>query len=250
MNEVERILSDARTVAARMPDCVRFRVAGARRPAARIGHQVAERARRATLGRARTMYGPDGIPAALSGHDMEGAARVTEHRHAFWLPEDADGDGRIDHLTVYAKAMDGTGLAALLAADIAIHSRGEHWRAVSDWIGRHDAPDVPTSLLETAVEWVSIAPYYRPWHAKRGFSQDDMIRRECAARGLPPVAEVELVGHGAAPPRWRWRESAPKGSGRGTAWRLVFTAPVRGPLAFGYGCHFGLGLFAPEQRDA
>ncbi len=234
----------------RMPNCVRFRLTGARLPAAPAGHQVAERARRATLGRARMMYGSGGIPAALSGHDAAGAAPIRDHRHAFWLPEDADGDGRIDHLTVYAAAMDGTALAALLAANIAIHSRNERWRAASEWIGRHDQPDVPTSLLRTAVAWVSLSPYYRPWHAKRGFSQDDMIRRECAARGLPPVTEVELTGHGAAPPRWRWRESEPKGSGRGTSWRLVFAGPVRGPLAFGYGCHFGLGLFAPEQRDA
>ena len=234
----------------RMPNCVRFRLTGARLPAAPTGHQVAERARRATLGRARMMYGPCGIPAALSGHDVEGAAPIRDHRHAFWLPEDADGDGRVDHLTVYAAAMDGTALAALLAADIGIQSSTERWRAASEWIGRHDAPDVPTSLLATAVEWVSIAPYYRPWHAKRGFSQDDMIRRECAARGLPPVTNVELIGHGAPAPRWRWRDSEPKGSGRGTAWRLAFAAPVRGPLAFGYGCHFGLGLFAPEDRDA
>ena len=236
--------------AARMPDCVRFRLTGDRLPIARLGHQVAERARRAALGRARMMYGPGGIPAALSGHGAQAGAPAMEHRHAFWLPEDADGDGRIDHLTVHARAMDGTALAALLAADIAVHSRREYWRAASDWIGRHDESDIPTALLEVAVEWVSIAPYYRPWHAKPGFSQDDMIRRECAARGLPPVTEVELIGSGAAPPRWRWRESAPKGSGRGTAWRLVFAAPVRGPLAFGYGCHFGLGLFAPESGDA
>ena len=54
------------------------------------------------------------------------ATPVTEHRHAFWLPEDADGAGPIDLLTVYAQAMDGTALAAPLAADMAIHSRSEH----------------------------------------------------------------------------------------------------------------------------
>ena len=233
-----------------MPDCVRFRLTGARLPDARIGHQVAERARRATLGRARLMYGSDGIPTALSGHDLMADAPAREHRHAFWLPEDTDGDGRIDHVTVHARAMNGLALAALLAADIAIYSRRENWRANWNWIGRQDDDDVPTPLLDTALVWVSVAPYYRPWHAKRGFSQDQMIRRECAARGLPPLAEVDLLASGAPPPRWRWRHSAPTGNARGTAWRLLFDAPVRGPLALGYSCHFGLGLFSPAYGDA
>ena len=234
----------------RMPDSVRFRLTGDRLPDARIGHQVAERARRATLGRARLLYGSDGIPGALSGHDVVARAPATEHRHAFWLPEDADGDGRVDHFTVHASAMSGAALAALLAADIAIFSQRERWRAGWHWIGRHDDDTVPTPLLDTAFSWVSVAPYYRPWHAKRGFSQDDMIRRECAARGLPPLVEVELIASGAPPPRWRWRDSAPTGNARGTAWRLLFDAPVRGPLALGYSCHFGLGLFASAQDDA
>ncbi len=63
----------------------------------------------------------------MSGHDAERAAPVTEHRHAFWLPEDAASDGPVDHLTVYAQAMDGTARAAPLAADMAIHSRSQHW---------------------------------------------------------------------------------------------------------------------------
>jgi len=31
---------------------------------------------------------------------------------------------------------------------------------------------------------------------------------------------------------------------RGFAVRLLFDDPVPGPIALGYGCHFGLGLFA------
>ena len=226
-----------------IPDSVRFRLAGEVVPPFRLAHQVAERARRATLGRARSLYGADGVPVCLSGHT--GGIRATAHRHAFWLPEDADGDGRIDHLTVHAPALDAAALAALLAADIAIHSRRERWRGHWHWIGRHDDPEAPSALFALAAEWLTITPYYQPWHAKRGFAQDDMIRRECAARGLPPLLAVDLIGSGAELPRWRWRESAPPASARGTAWRLVFAAPVRGPLALGYGCHFGLGQFGP-----
>jgi len=29
-------------------------------------------------------------------------------------------------------------------------------------------------------------------------------------------------------------------------WRLTFDKPVPGPLALGFGCHYGLGIFKPE----
>ena len=187
---------------------------------------------------------------ALSGHDTGGPGRG--HRHAFWLPEDADGDGRLDHLTVHVPAMDGEALAALLAADIAVRSRTESWRAQWHWIGRSGDADAPGELLGSAVTWTSLTPYVGPWHEKPRFQPRDMLRRECRARGLPsPVAIDPVCGHSLTDPiprwKWRWRRSEPPGSGKGTRWRLAFGAPVRGPLAFGYGCHFGLGLFAAER---
>ena len=231
----------------RIPDTVRLRLTGSRLPPLRQSSEVAERARRAALGRARLLYGADGVPPALSGHDAEGPGRA--HRHAFWLPEDADGDGMIDHLTVYAPAMDGVSLAALLAADIGIRSRRESWRAAWHWIGSSADSDAPGPLLGMAAAWVPLTPYVGPWHEKPRFSHADMIRRECRERGLPPLLAVEAAGDGAdrhATPRWRWRRSTPPGDGKGTLWRLVFDAPATGPLALGYGCHFGLGLFRPE----
>ena len=34
-----------------------------------------------------------------------------------------------------------------------------------------------------------------------------------------------------------------------TQWRIAFGTPVREPLALGYGCHFGLGLFGAVRND-
>lgn len=34
----------------------------------------------------------------------------------------------------------------------------------------------------------------------------------------------------------------------GGFWRLTFPQPVQGPLALGFACHFGLGLFVPARE--
>ena len=117
-------------------------------------------------------------------------------------------------------------------------------------------PGVPGArgrLFGSAHTWTSITPYVGPWHQKPRLPQPDMLRRECGLRGLPPLAEVVPLDGGARirpEVRWRWRGSTPPGPGTGALWRLVFDAPVGGPLALGYGCHFGLGLFGREQADA
>ena len=36
-----------------------------------------------------------------------------------------------------------------------------------------------------------------------------------------------------------------RGSGSGNAFTITFPEPISGPLALGYGSHFGLGLFMP-----
>ena len=234
-----------------MTDTLRFAVAGPRPPPIERAPEVAERARRATLGQARRLFGPDRIPAVLSGHGPDGPHRG--HRHAFWLPEDDDDDGLVDHLTVHVPGMDDAALASLFTVDIALGSREESWRAERGWSGRSADPDVPGRLLGSARAWTSLTPYVGPWHEKPRLTQPDMLRRECALRGLPPPAEITPAGTGGPVRpvlRWRWRGSTPPGPGTGARWRLVFGEPVRGPLALGYGCHFGLGVFGRERDGA
>ena len=234
-----------------MTDTIRFLVGGPRPPPLDRVPEVAERARRAALGQARRLFGPDHIPAMLSGHGPDGPNRG--HRHAFWLPEDEDGDGLVDHLTVHVPGMDDATLAALLTVDVAVTSREESWRAERQWAGGRADPDAPGRLFGSALAWTSLTPYVGPWHEKPRLKQPDMLRRECALRDLP--SPVEIVPAGAGPgirpnPHWRWRGSTPPGPGTGGLWRLVFDAPVPGPLALGYGCHFGLGLFGRERDGA
>ncbi|QOJ00746.1 MAG: type I-U CRISPR-associated protein Cas5/Cas6 [Phycisphaeraceae bacterium] len=65
---------------------------------------VAEAARRALMsihGRLTADNGHRGRSDVLSGKDADGSP-LNGHRHAYYLPADEDGDGRLDHLTVFA----------------------------------------------------------------------------------------------------------------------------------------------------
>jgi len=85
-----------------------------------------------------------------------------------------------------------------------------------------------------------------PWHTKRNFGREEQIRRECHARGLPPIDTIEPLPHVDVGGRsitplafYRFRSHR-----RGVSLRITFTETIEGPLALGFGCHFGLGLFA------
>lgn len=76
-----------------------------------------------------------------------------------------------------------------------------------------------------------------------------------AESGLPSPEKVEEVLE--IPIRSRrlcpleFQTERQHGGGRrahqpGKAFRITFTEAVRGPLSFGYGAHFGLGLFVPS----
>src|SRR5690606_12463218 len=76
---------------------------------------VGEVARRAELEQFGALGG-DSSPV-LAGHLGDGKA-LWQHQHAFYLPEDRDGDGRVDHLLIYAPAgFNPTELAALMRVE-------------------------------------------------------------------------------------------------------------------------------------
>lgn len=226
---------------------------------------------------AQSQYGKltgGGSSPVLSGR--MGREPMRGHGHAFYLPSDADGDGRLDHLTVYAPM----GLGPVEVEALA--------RLRRLWTGA-DRPELRLALLgfytrdelaqadawsRPATTWVSITPYVLTRHPKltrdgrprlddRGEQLDgpeDQVRREWALRAgsdssLPPLLAVERIGAADLPAagrslRWlefrRWRS---RGGGRtagiACGLRLTFASPVAGPLALGYGCHYGLGQFRP-----
>lgn len=142
---------------------------------------IAELARRALMG----IYGrmnvqPDagkGRSPTFSGKDAGGNKRLSPHSHAFYLPTDEDGDGRLDHLTVVAeegfgpgelKALDRLTLLSGAGRDAASHPL----RSLLMGLGPRDA--FSDGLLAKSAVWVSATPFIAPRHPKRnGQARDD-----------------------------------------------------------------------------
>lgn len=206
--------------------------------------RVGETLRMALMGRARRLFG-DAIPASLSGHDLPDGNR---HGHAFFLPE-GNTEGRIDHLLVHAPDGFDAQARAALAELKSIHtSEGAEWRLMLEGLGELESFPSSQSLRQSTV-WLSASPYLHPWHNKKGFGVSEQIARECRLRGLPEPAVVELMPD--AKPRaldfrrFRSRRGLRQPDRQGCFLKLTFDAPVCGPMALGFGCHFGLGLFTP-----
>jgi len=133
---------------------------------------------------------------------------------------------------------------------------GGEWRLVLENVGGTEAGGI---LMQKGAAWQSITPYLHPWHIKKRFTVEDQIRRECRERRLPePVAveafaEVHIGQNRKRRPihfgRFRSRRGLSQPDRLGSFWRLTFPEPVDGPLALGFGCHFGLGLFKPSFQE-
>lgn len=238
-----------------LPTMARFVLAGRDRPPVEDTALVTERFRQAAL----AMWGhrPGPVPPTLSGHDAAGRPLADPaHSHAFWLAEDADGDGHIDHLVAYARH----GLPAPVRAALDRLTRlwledGREWRVAREGFGGPgDFPDC--RLSRRGRRWVSLTPWYAPWHAKPRFDAEAMIRKELVLRGIVRADQADAVrvesidalavpapGHTVA----RFRRRRTRFGPPGRSLRITLPVALTGPLALGADCHFGLGLFGLED---
>lgn len=185
------------------------------------------------------------------------------HTHAFWLPEDEDGDGLVDHVLLFAE----TGLPANLLPALAtggkvyLDQRSE-WQLAPEWMGRRGVG----GLFGPARLWVTQAPYVTPFRAslakgtdRAGSEPGEQLRQELAMRKhpIPPPkpthVEFESVELSAIATRRLAARKGPRADlvapPRASAHMvsIEFPEPVWGPLALGFGAHFGLGLFVPAE---
>jgi CRISPR-associated protein Csb2 len=182
------------------------------------------------------------------------------HTHAFWLPEDADGDGLLDHVLLFAEYGLPPALLPVLAEPGAVWlGRLGRWALSPDWMGRRAAG----ALFGPARRWQAASAYVTSrWQTRKpgagirdGRAPEEQLRQDIVSRGLPPPEEIAwppgipcaggligprgfTVAAGKRRPPGDWSLGFPT---------LTFAAPVWGPLAFGFGAHFGLGLLAPAD---
>ncbi|MGE3277885.1 MAG: type I-U CRISPR-associated protein Csb2 [Vicinamibacterales bacterium] len=230
-------------------DTVQYVMAGKPLPRAEDTLRIGELLRQAVMSRVRHELGETAIPPALSGHDLPQGNR---HQHAFYLPWDSDGDGRLDRLLVHVPGGLAPSMARTLGSLRRLWSRdGNEWPLALEGIGN---TAVASPLTASASVWQSVTPYLHPWHLKRRFTLEDQVRREFRERGLPEPTRLERlatvrVGHQVRRPidfaRFREKRGLQQPDRQGSFWRVTFGETVAGPLALGFGCHFGLGLFRP-----
>lgn len=213
--------------------------------------RVGECFRRAVMSLAGTILGDNKIPPVFSGHDLPLNNR---HDHAFYLPDDSNNNGYIDNLTVYVPGgMNQDHHRVLVRLTRLWDSDGGKWRLVLRKMGGI-AEFRMSPLFGNTTVWISGTPYLHPWHAKKKFTVEDQIQRECNERGLPEITDLERLasvrvnGRDLRPDHFhclRKKRDLVQPDTHGSFWKIEFAEPVQGPLALGFACHFGLGLFIP-----
>ena len=192
---------------------------------------------------------------------------LTGENHAYYLPLDRDGDGRIDTVDVYLpRAFSHEEYRALASVSrlYAPAFRLDAQNILVTFMG--DAP------IGESRRWRSATPFVLPRFEKlRGTADDrrvidspaDQIRRELSHRELVDVeieverganARILLRGgrtvFAGSYRRLRRRDAATNGPPReAVTATLEFDREVRGPIAIGRYAHFGLGQFVPVEDE-
>lgn len=238
------------------PTVARYAIRSAVLPSMRDALAIGERLRASAMSQSRRISGD--ARTVFSGHG-DGAS---DHRHAMYLSSSDDptnsSRGVIDHLTIAARAgFESEDIVALQALR-RLWGRGGHDLELI-LVGVGKAADFGGMALPRAPAlaasrvWESATPFVPVRFPKvvRGISTDTIeqqLRRGCEQLlGESPVA-ITPFGDRSLWARFRRRRK--DGGGRrgpdlALGARLTFEHPVRGPIALGYGAHFGLGLFVP-----
>jgi CRISPR-associated protein Csb2 len=285
-----------------------FELTDSERPSVVSSLPFAEQVRRALIrNRTDTMHSE-----AITGKMVNGTP-LLGHEHAHYFATDEDGDGRLDHVTIYCpRGFDEADLEALgglrtiyrqgnrpevrmvllelSAKGKGVRAKSEGQRAKDEGQSGKDeeagrdarctirgndlaelnieagrdacAPSGAPGgapMFASSRRWRSVTPFslprfpYRADHKPRpSEAAEAQLIRELRSRGLPePIAIKRIEGYQVSGrPLVRWLEFHTRRfngtEGKGLAgFEIEFAESVAGPLALGFGCHFGLGLFMP-----
>lgn len=231
----------------------RWRLAGGTLPRIQETIEVGALTRRALMSQGRKFFGAENVPEVLSGH---GFVERNRHEHLFCLPEDADGDGRIDHIIAFCRGgFDNRTLRCLAALEHLWAGAWGEWEVLEHWIAKPG--ETLGTLTGLSRQWLSVTPFFPPRHLKRKYDEAAQIRWQCFQMGLPEPLEITQADNDTtstriSPSNFRMLRSGQENMPpvrTGGYWRLDFAGPVPGPIALGYGCHFGLGAFRPLRYE-
>jgi len=212
-----------------------------------------------------------GRAAVFTGLDENGKPR-TDHQHAHISCEANGPRDAVTHLTIWAPmGFDEAACLALRRMNKVWGHGGHDIRLVLHGIGQPDEfADCP--LFGSARVWRSLTPFVSTRHAKtfrdgrpkldaNGWQEGSVghdLLRLLALHPNGAGAAVKQLAEGEAPYRFGERRlrslqfqtirhggNGSCGSRSGAAFAITFPSPRNGPLALGYGAHFGLGLFVP-----
>ena len=262
-----------------LPTVARFLLAGRPRPRVEDTIKIGELMRLAALSQFGWRFDDATgrkIPKApwqISGRGNDGRPlKAPSHVHAFWLPEDADSDGLIDHVSVYiAGGIDANVRAKLdhitrlwlppkqREEDTELEDASAmEWRLALEGFAKPEDFAESARILRSSCKWQSVTPFLAAGRLKAAGYVGE-IRRLMKHRGLDtrfgfstadvsitPLSEILVGGtkrHVLHFHRFRSRGHEVQHDTAGALLEIVFPKPVEGPLALGYGSHFGLGLF-------
>lgn len=210
-------------------------------------------------------------PGSISGRGDDGEPlRDPAHRHAFWLPEDADSDGWIDHVSVFIGGGIDSEVRVKLDRitrlwmeprhrldDDDVSGSGE-WRLALEGFGTPADFAGSAPIFGRSTRWRSTTPFLAAGHLKAaGYAGEfrRLVRRmgidrrfgfDAAEIDVSTLQQISMGGSNRRAThfrRFRSRGGEQQHDTVGALLEVVFPVSVTGPLAVGFGSHFGLGLF-------
>jgi CRISPR-associated protein Csb2 len=208
-----------------------------------------------------------------NGHPIFTGAGSKDHQHAHIFCESIDDpNAHITHVSIYSpEGFDDNAVEALRRIQWTWGFKGHDLRTVLHGIGQPS--EFRSPLFDTSKVWRSVTPFVSTRHAKtyrdgrpkldesgwqEGSSAHDLLRllalnpKWQGAKIRRQISEREQPFHfGSRKLRSlqfqtiRIGGKGSRGHDSGAAFIIEFPEPVSGPIAVGYGAHFGLGLFVP-----
>lgn len=238
----------------RRPRLALYAVFGPVKPMMTEALTVAETTRAALQDHYGRLY--EGMPSSeLSGKDESGKP-LKGHKHAYFLPLDENMDGRIDHILVYRADGFSEGEQEALTRLEVLYPSGKGYPIQLGLLRMGFENGLDISILRSSRIWESVTPFMlvRHPHWKRNKdTPEDQLKLELQRKGFPEPIEVQR-SEGYLRHRhvsWldfkRFRARHKPAYDHPFGFKIRFAEEEKGPIALGYACHFGLGLFMPLE---